>query len=211
LIFENLDYEIYNSFGKFTYKLDRTAYRIKIWLEQFYKYVLDLFNLKTNTMKKLMILSIPFLSICIILLFFYSSNAKAQSKMTIREKFENASSNSKFIEWFNSGQIDSVCLRYLDNAYMMPDQYPNINDKRSINQYFNQLYNRGLRFTKVKTMSKIISDSIAIDRGVWNVSMNSVSVASGTYLTQWHYINGKWWIENEMSKSDSTISKEENN
>ena len=210
LIFASLEYEIYNSFGKLSYKLDKSAYRIKIWLEQLYKYVIDLFNLKTNTMKKLMILSIPFLTICIVLLFFYSSSTKAQTKMAIREKFENASSDSKFVEWFNAGQIDSVCLRYLDNACMMPDQYPTINDRISINQYFSQLYNRGVRFTKLKTMSTIISDSIAIDRGIWNVSINSVLVATGTYLTQWHYINGKWWIENEMSKSDNIISKEEN-
>jgi hypothetical protein len=88
--------------------------------------------------------------------------------------------------------------------------YQTINDRKSINQYFSQLYNRGLRFTKLKTTSKIISDSIAVDRGVWNVSINSVLVATETYLTQWHYMNGKWWIENEMSKSDNTIAKEEN-
>jgi len=161
-------------------------------------------------MKKLMILSIPFVTICIVLIVSFSSNAKAQTKIAIREKLENASSDSKFIKWFNAGQIDSISLRYLDNACMMPDQYPTINDRKSINQYFSQLYNRGLRFTKLKTTSKIISDSIAVDRGVWNVSLNSVLVATGTYLTQWHYMNGKWWIENEMSKSDSPIAKEEN-
>jgi hypothetical protein len=66
-----------------------------------------------------------------------------------------------------------------------------------------------LRFTEDKSVSKVISDFIAIDRGVWTVSLNSVPVATGTYLTQWHYLNGKWLIENEMSKSDNIISPEE--
>src|SRR6056297_1692677 len=69
VIFSSLDYEIYNSFGKLSYKLDRMAYRLKIWLEQFYKYVLDLFNLKTNTMKKITILSVPCISIILLFLF----------------------------------------------------------------------------------------------------------------------------------------------
>jgi len=68
-----------------------------------------------------------------------------------------------------------------------------------------------LRFAKLKSVSMVISDSIAIDRGVWTVSVNSVPVATGTYLTQWHYFKGKWLIENEMSKSDKNISPEENN
>jgi len=181
---------------------------MKKWLGQFYKYVLDLFNLKTHTMKKLLILSLPFLTICTALILTYSSSAKAQTKMEIREKLEYASSNTRFMEWFNAGKIDSISIRYMENACMMPDQYPTINDRKSINQYFSQLYNKGLRFSKLTSTSKIISDSIAIDRGNWDISINSVVVSSGTYLTQWHYRNGIWQIENEMSKADSPVDIE---
>ena len=44
LIFQCLDYQIYDSFGKFTYRLDRLAYRIRIGLGQCYRYGLDLFK-----------------------------------------------------------------------------------------------------------------------------------------------------------------------
>ena len=63
LIFTNLDYDIYNSFGNLSYKLDRTVYMAKKWPGQLYKYVLDLFNLKTNPMRKIAILSIPVMTI----------------------------------------------------------------------------------------------------------------------------------------------------
>jgi len=175
-------------------------------LGQSYKYFLDLFNLKTNTMKKLMILSIPTITICIVMLFAINLNAQAQARTVIRDKLDKTSSTIRFERWFNAGQIDSISMRYLDNACMMPDQSPALHDRKSIYEHFKQLYDSGLRFSMIKTLSKVITDSIAIDRGVWTVSVNSVPVATGSYLTQWHNLNGKWLIENEMSKSDKTIS-----
>jgi transcriptional regulator with XRE-family HTH domain len=209
IIFAALDCNIYDSTKSITSRFMRIEHTVLKWLEQLYKYVIDLFNLKTKTMKKITILSVPFISICAFLLFSYNSNVKAQNRMAIRDKFEKVSSNSRFMQLFNSGNIDSISLRYKGNACMMPDQYSTINDGKSITGYFMQLYNRGLRFTNLQSTSKIISDSIAIDRGTWSVSFNSIIIATGTYLTQWHYENGKWLIENEMSKSDIGIKKEE--
>ncbi len=209
LIFTALDYNIYDSSKSLYNKFSKARFIIINWLEQLYKYVLDLFNLKTKTMKKLLILSVPFITICLVL-FFYNANVKAQqSKLEVLKKFEIASSDSKFVRWFNSGQIDSIGLRYFDNACMMPNE-PTIIGRKGINDYNQQLYNQGIRFVQIKSMSKVISDSIAVDRGVWTVSINSIPIATGTYLTQWHYINGQWLIENEMSKSDKIINLEAN-
>jgi hypothetical protein len=85
----------------------------------------------------------------------------------------------------------------------MADNAPTTYDRKSINEHFMQLFNRGVRFSKLTSSFKLISDSLAIDRGEWDVSVNAIVVASGTYLSQWRYIDGKWWIENEMSKSDA--------
>jgi transcriptional regulator with XRE-family HTH domain len=51
IIFAALDYTD-------SLKISKTAFSISGWLEQFYRYVLDLFNLKTNTMKKISLLSV---------------------------------------------------------------------------------------------------------------------------------------------------------
>ncbi len=174
---------------------------------QFYKYLLYLFNLKTDTMKKLSILSVPVILITV-LLSFYCANVRAQqSKEHIRQKFEQASSNLQFMQWFNSGQIDSIGLLYGDNACMMPSE-PTIFGRKEINRYNRQLFDQGFRFITVKSIKKIIFDSIAVDRGVWAIAVNSVPIATGTYLTQWHYINGQWFIENEMSKQDKIFNSE---
>ena len=210
IIFTALDCKIYDSSKTMNDKFTYAGHIVNTWLVQFYNYVIDLFNLKTHTMKKLAILSTPVLAICIVLMFPISSSAKSHARKAIREKFGQTSSNPSFMRQFNAGQIDSICNRYLENACMMADNAPTTYDRKSINEHFNQLYNRGLRFSKLTSTFKVISDSLAIDRGVWDVSVNSIVVASGTYLSQWRYINGKWWVENEMSKSDALNNPEVN-
>jgi transcriptional regulator with XRE-family HTH domain len=206
IIFAALDYNIYDSTKSLTSRFIRIERTVSKWLEQLYKYVIDLFNLKTNTMKKIMILSVPFLTICLVLIFSFHSSVKAQARKAIHEKFERTSAQSKFIQWFNVGQIDSIGMQYLDNACMMPDNSISINGRENIKGYYKQLFNMGLRFQTVKSISKVISDSLAIDRGEWAISVNSVVIATGTYLSQWHYINEAWLIENEMTKSDKMIN-----
>jgi transcriptional regulator with XRE-family HTH domain len=203
IIFAALDESsIYESAKGFSDKLEDTKLVIFNWLGQVYKYVSDLFNLKTNTMKKLSILSIPFLTISLVLILLFNSNAKAQAKLEIRQKFEQACSNPNYLRWFNTGHIDSVAMQYKENACFMPDQYQTINNRKGINDYYMQLYNRGLRFSKVETLAVVFSDSIAIERGTWETTLLEIPVAKGSYLTQWHYVDGEWWIENEMSKTD---------
>ena len=202
LIFTNLEYDIYNSFGKFSYRLDRIAYRLQPWLEQFYKYVFDLFNLKTNTMRKITILSVPCVSIILVFLLI-GTDTKAQNKEKV--KAEMAEFNSKFIRWINDGQIDSIGLKYLDNACMIPDNYREIHGREKIIEYYSFLFASGFRFTETKSKSIIISDSIAVDRGVWSAGVNSR--LTGTYLTQWRLSKGKWYIENEMTNTDFSNEK----
>lgn len=72
LIFSCLDYDLNNSITS-----NKSSFNIKIWLGQFYKYVCEVFNLKTNTMKKLSILSLILIFICAGLFF---TNRKANSQ-----------------------------------------------------------------------------------------------------------------------------------
>lgn len=197
LIFSSLEYEIYDSFGKLSYKLDRSAYIIKMWLGQFYRYVLDLFNLKTKTMKKIAILSIPFFIISAIFLFA-DTDSLAQNRKKIEKQL--AEQNSKFISWFNNGQIDSLGSLYLNEASMVPDSYKEINGKENIKGYYEFLYQSGFRFNQIKTKTLVISKSIVVEKGIWNTS-SDINI-TGTYMTQWRKVNGKWYIENEMTNTD---------
>jgi transcriptional regulator with XRE-family HTH domain len=77
IIFSNLDYEIYNSFGRFSYKLDRIWYKLKLWFGKILRFILELINLKKNTMKKLSVLSLIVIFVCAGILLS-NENANAQ-------------------------------------------------------------------------------------------------------------------------------------
>ena len=195
LIFQCLDYQIYDSFGKFSYRLDRLAYRIRTSLRQVYNYVKDLFNLKTHTMRKITILSLPCIAIILVFLFI-GTESKAQSRDKIIARI--ALQNTKFAEWFNAGQMDSLGSEYLENACMIPSNYREIHGRENIKGYYSFLHATGFRFTENTSRALVISDSILVDRGVWKAGQ-----MTGTYLTQWRLCkNGEWYIENEMTNTD---------
>lgn len=80
-IFAELEYNI-DSFNYTSNKVSQTKIVIS-WLEQSYKYVFDLFNLKTHTMKKISILSTTFIFLGLSL-FFIFSEGKAQKSIYMK-------------------------------------------------------------------------------------------------------------------------------
>src|SRR5690606_4394578 len=74
------------------------------WLEQFYISILDLFNLKTNTMKQVSILSVALLAI-----IFGSSSITNVTLGQSDSKVEKIikKTNADFLQFFNNGEINS--------------------------------------------------------------------------------------------------------
>ena len=93
-IFTALDYNVYDSSEITSNKFRNNGFIISYWLEQFYRYVIDLFNLKTNTMKKVTILSI-ILSAIIFGLFTKITESKAQKESKIDSNVSAKISTSK--------------------------------------------------------------------------------------------------------------------
>jgi transcriptional regulator with XRE-family HTH domain len=193
LIFSSLEYDIYNSFGNLSYKLDRTVYRVQNWLEQFYKYVIDLFNLKTNTMKKISILAITILSVSFIL-FTVCSESKAQTPAKVKKIIEE--SNRNFIRWFNNGQIDSLLTLYRDDACVVAK---GCGKAYILNHYKSESYR--YKFKELNIISVSVSDSIAVEKGRWVINLNSGEAFEGEYLAEWRFSSKKWLMVNEISNS----------
>ena len=99
VIFAALDYKVY----------DVPNIRLRL----FFKKVFDVFNLKTNTMKKLSILSIVFAATAIVLLLV-SINGNAQSVKKVRKLITEK--NASYVSWFNSGNVDALMNNYWDDA-----------------------------------------------------------------------------------------------
>src|SRR5687768_1503888 len=105
-IFSVLDFPVYDSSAGITTGSGRTRFSTSGWLEQFYLYVIDLFDLKTNTMKKISILSVPFFALCAILFICSTKDSRAQnSPAEVKKIIEQA--NTSYVRWFNEGEIDS--------------------------------------------------------------------------------------------------------
>jgi len=108
--------------------------------------------------------------------------------------------------WFNAGKIDSVGLLYLENACMIPDDSAPIIGRENIKGYYWYIYNSGFRFTENKTDNLVISKDVLVDRGTWRGNIKNVFNMSGSFMSQSRYIDGKWYIENEISNSDTSES-----
>jgi transcriptional regulator with XRE-family HTH domain len=192
LIFASLEYEIYNSFGKLSYRLDRAAYRLKIWLEQFYKYVLDLFNLKTNTMKKTTTLVAVFLLISIGL-FFITAESKAQSPEQVKEIIERL--NSNFMVNFNKGEIDLMVKNYRKDACLLPF---NCCGETCIKQHFRNEYAKGYKYVEITILSISLCDTVAVEKGKWKIAWSSGPEMEGMYLSEWRLSDNQWKVINDI-------------
>lgn len=93
-IFTALDYNVYDSSEITLNKFSKTGFIVFSWLEQFYRYFLDLFNLKTNTMKKISILSIMFSAVAFGL-FILTTDIKAQNESKVTSQITSNNSMKK--------------------------------------------------------------------------------------------------------------------
>jgi transcriptional regulator with XRE-family HTH domain len=180
VIFAALDYKVYDS----------SNVRLKLFLNQ----VKDLFNLKTNTMKKLSILTV-FIAVTVITLLSICMDGNAQSEKKIKKMINE--NNMNIVRWFNTGQADSIVNIYWDDACMLGDGC----GKAIIREQYKVQMNL-LKFEQLHATSITVADSIAVEKGRWIVSLYSGGTLSGEYLTEWRRRDKKWKIVNDISVPD---------
>ena len=193
VIFEALDYEVNNSSELNAYGSFNVRFVMKDWIERCREYVIDLFNLKTNTMKKVSILSVTTV-VLFLLMFSVCSNISAK-KSVAEAKSAIEQYNKNFIRWFNAGQIDSIMPQYREDACIVSKgcgkEFIYNNYKTDAARY---------KFLEIKTISLSVSDTIAVEKGKWVLKMNdSDLVVAGEYFIEWRLTNNKWLTVNEMS------------
>jgi len=159
---------------------------------------LELFNFKTNPMKKLVILLVPILSI--ITMFIVMATQKTTYDVSNVKRSDITEASGLFIQFYNSGQIDSIGTLFLENASFMPSNHKELRGRDEIVDYYQNVYNSGFRLNLDQPTFVIISDSIAIEKGVWEG--NNYGTFSGNYLTQWRLKDGNWFMENTMNHKE---------
>lgn len=189
LIFSALEYDLH--YQEQILKSDTTAgFRLKEWSGKLLAFTADLFNLRTNTMRKLMILSLPLIAVGL-LLVLSSRKSEAQNITEVKEIIEQK--NRKMTEWFNSGQIDSVLTIYRNDACLIAIGC----GKNAIREYYTIQSDR-FRFQSINTISVSVSDTIAVEKGNWVIRFYSGDVIHGEYLSEWRYSKGVWLMVNDI-------------
>ena len=149
MLFTALDYTIYN-FSE-SDSDERVKSTLKNETEQFYKSVINLFNLKTNTMKKISILSalVIILSLSLILI---TSETKAQK-----------SSDNKFITSNGRG----IVYRFPKSKLKTNSYISNIKDTADykIGKYLIQEYKNKIFLNKKFVARVLEGDTVILDKG----------------------------------------------
>jgi transcriptional regulator with XRE-family HTH domain/ketosteroid isomerase-like protein len=153
--------------------------------------VRELFNLKTDTMKKLSILSLPVVTIAIILLLV-SFESKAQTNKKVAQIV--ASSNGNLVRWFNNNQIDSILTLYSEDACIVAQGC----GFHVIRSHYQSQFGT-FEFEDLQTTSLKVRRDIAMEKGRWTVRLFSGQSLSGEYLTEWQRFGKKWLITNDIS------------
>ncbi len=162
-------------------------------LRDFSRKIIQMFNLKTNTMRKVSILTIAVLTTAVVLLSV-SRESPAQSTRKAKETIEGASAD--FIQWFNEGNIDQLLMYYRDDACLLTVGC----GKETIRSFY-EGQSRLFRFEELRPTSVSVADSIAVERGEWTVRLHSGEKLRGQYLTEWRRTGKKWLIVNDLSGS----------
>jgi hypothetical protein len=160
------------------------------WLEQFYKYVLDLFNLKTQPMKKISILSIALFAI-VFSLTAMTILTKSSSTKKVKTVIED--SNKNFIEWFNNGNIDQLAALYHEDACLVSRGC----GRTFIKNYY-EAESRKYKFVELTIMDLSVSKSMAVEKGKWKIRFESGEEIGGEYLTEWEFSGGKWLMISDL-------------
>jgi len=171
VIFAALDLKVYES----------SNMRLRLFVRQ----VNELFNLRTNTMKKLSILTVAIAAIVIILLSV-SMDGFAQSEARVNKIITE--NNANFIRWFNTGQLDSLLSNYSEDACVMGQGC----GKPFLRDYFEAQMDV-YQFEELNISSLSVSKSVAVETGRWVIRLSSGEAVRGDYLTEWHRKNRKTW------------------
>jgi transcriptional regulator with XRE-family HTH domain len=179
VIFAALDQKVYDSSTR--------------WLRKIGTHFRELFNLKTHTMKKLSILSLPVIAAFVVLLTI-CTDGWGQSATKARKFIEE--SNRNLALWFNNGQVDSILSLYSENACIVALGC----GKTTIGAFYESQAGN-YEFEVLETTSLSVCKSLAVEKGRWTIKFPDGNTMKGEYLTEWRKEGKRWFIVNDMSDS----------
>jgi len=173
-----------------TLKAVHSGSSLSSWLGQLFNYIFDLFNLKTNTMRKITILSITAVTI-FLGLFAICTDSDAQKAEKVARTIESLQNQGN--RWIQNGQIDSVLTLYRADAKVMP----RYSGKEEIRQMLVEVVKAGYKVIDFQTLSVSVADTIAVQKYANTFEYMGV-VMKQQGMTEWRLTKGKWLTVNDI-------------
>jgi transcriptional regulator with XRE-family HTH domain len=189
-IFTALDYPVHDSSEVSQNEFRNTGFMISGWIGQFYRYVLDLFNLKTYKMRKITLLSIMLFAM-LFGLFAICFESKAQKAEKAAKVIEDLIDKSN--KWINNGQVDSAMTLYRADAMVIPS----CSNLTEIREMIKSAIDGGYKLIDFKTLSISVCDSIAVQKYYDVYEFQGVTYKQKG-MTEWRLTKGKWLIVNDI-------------
>jgi transcriptional regulator with XRE-family HTH domain len=190
LILTALDYNIHGTSENIENGFAQSRFNVSKWPGQLYRYVLDLFNLKSNPMKKITILAVTF-SVIFLATFVICSESKAQKAEKAIKAIEAQQAKSNI--WVNEGKTDSLMTLYRSDAKVLPY----CESKAEIREMTADAFAKEYKLIEFHTTSISVADSIAVQK-----YEDTFILQGATYnqkgMTEWRFTKGKWLIVNDI-------------
>lgn len=173
LIFENLDYDIFNSTD------EKHSFVSK-----------SFFNLKSSKTQK--IIAFGFIIATTILCFLkFNSNDKIDVSSNAVQIIKTSQKNMK--RWMNTKQIDSVMGLFSDNACFLNTKC----GKTQIRQIMTDIFSTDYELIDYTSLNISVDGTIAVEkyRSVYNYKGR---IREQIGITEWNLIDKKWLIVNDM-------------
>lgn len=151
------------------------------------------FNLKKNVVRNILLLLIA--SLVSILIFKLSVNSKVQSATEVTEIIQKNQSNIK--RWMNNKQVDSVLTIYSDTACILNSTC----GKGQIRKIMSDNIEKGYKIINYTTVTISVSDTIAVEK-YENIYTYKGNTRKQIGMMEWHYINEKWLIVNDLFRDN---------
>jgi transcriptional regulator with XRE-family HTH domain len=187
LIFTALDFNVHENP---TQDFDEPKFQLSDRLSQFYGFVSEMFNFKTNPMKKITVLAVT-LGLVFAGVFFLSSETKAQKAEKAIKAIEEA--QAKGNQWMKEGKIDSVLTLYRDDVTVLP----NISGKAEVRLMLEDAADGGFKLKEFRNISISVADSIAVQKYYDVYEYRGVEYRQKG-MTEWRLTKGKWLTVNDI-------------
>ncbi|MGC9342396.1 MAG: helix-turn-helix domain-containing protein [Bacteroidales bacterium] len=163
---------------------------VKVW-----NAITDLFNLKTNTMKKVSILFVITAAIAFGL-FAMTTETNAQRHQKVLEFIEET--NQNYIVWFNRAEIDSLVLIHSENVNYNTCMGNVVHGYDELRTQLLSECNSGYQILEINVDQLDTEKKLAVEKGNWIIKFENGEKLRGRYISEWHLIGDKWLIVNHF-------------